>query len=88
LGANASFAQLDRGPIQCLDGLDRISAPALPSPSMPSPRDTIVALSWGCGGTAVAVIRISGPRAGEALHSRHSYWPSGVINSIPRKYAR
>src|SRR5690349_21006792 len=34
---------------------------------MPSPRDTIFALSSGRGVAAVAVIRISGPRAGEAL---------------------
>ncbi len=34
---------------------------------MPSPRDTIFALSSGRGVAAVAVIRVSGPRAGEAL---------------------
>jgi tRNA modification GTPase len=34
---------------------------------MPSPRDTIFALSSGRGVAAVAVIRISGPRAGDAL---------------------
>ena len=34
---------------------------------MPSPRDTIFALSSGRGVAAVAVIRISGPRADEAL---------------------
>src|SRR4029078_3776413 len=34
---------------------------------MPSPRDTILALSPGRGVAAVAVIRISGPRADEAL---------------------
>jgi tRNA modification GTPase len=34
---------------------------------MPSPRDTIYALSSGRGVAAVAVIRISGPRAGDAL---------------------
>jgi tRNA modification GTPase len=34
---------------------------------MPSPRDTIFALSSGRGTAAVAVIRISGPRADEAL---------------------
>src|SRR5690349_6421924 len=34
---------------------------------MPSQRDTIFALSSGRGVSPVAVIRISGPRAGEAL---------------------
>jgi len=34
---------------------------------MPSPRDTIFALSSGRGVSAVAVIRVSGPRADEAL---------------------
>src|SRR5690349_24141779 len=34
---------------------------------MPSPRDTIFALSSGHGIAAVAVVRISGPRAGDAL---------------------
>jgi tRNA modification GTPase len=34
---------------------------------MPSPRDTIFALSSGRGVSALAVIRISGPRAGDAL---------------------
>src|SRR3954471_19986904 len=34
---------------------------------MPSPRDTIFALSSGRGVAAIAVIRISGPRADEAL---------------------
>jgi tRNA modification GTPase len=34
---------------------------------MPSPRDTIFALSSGRGVAAVAVIRVSGPRAGDAL---------------------
>ena len=46
---------------------------------MPSPRDTIFALSSGRGVAAVAVIRISGPRAGEALTALTGKAP------IPRK---
>ena len=46
---------------------------------MPSPRDTIFALSSGRGIAAVAVIRISGPRAGEALQALTGKAP------IPRK---
>ena len=38
-------------------------------PAMPSSRDTIFALSSGRGVAAVAVIRISGPRAGDALQA-------------------
>ena len=46
---------------------------------MPSPRDTIFALSSGRGVAAVAVIRISGPRAGEALTALTAKAP------VPRK---
>jgi tRNA modification GTPase len=46
---------------------------------MPSPRDTIFALSSGRGAAAVAVIRISGPRAGEALQTLTGKVP------VPRK---
>jgi tRNA modification GTPase len=46
---------------------------------MPSPRDTIFALSSGRGVAAVAVIRISGPRAGEALTALTGKAP------VPRK---
>ncbi len=46
---------------------------------MASPRDTIFALSSGRGVAAVAVIRISGPRAGDALKALTGKAP------IPRK---
>ncbi len=46
---------------------------------MPSSRDTIFALSSGRGIAAVAVIRISGPRAGDALTALTGKAP------IPRK---
>src|SRR6187431_113052 len=46
---------------------------------MPTPRDTIFALSSGRGVAAVAVIRISGPRAGDALQALTGKAP------IPRK---
>jgi tRNA modification GTPase len=48
---------------------------------MPSLRDTIFALSSGRGVTAVAVIRISGPRADEALQIMVGRMP------VPRKAA-
>ena len=48
---------------------------------MPSPRDTIFALSSGRAAAAIAVIRISGPRADEALQSLTGRMPQ------PRKAA-
>jgi tRNA modification GTPase len=49
-------------------GLDPCPASALPCAAMSEPmRDTIFALSSGRPPAAIAVVRISGPRAGEAL---------------------
>jgi tRNA modification GTPase len=49
-------------------GLDPAAPAALPCAAMPDPiRDTIFALSSGRPPAAIAVVRISGPRAGDAL---------------------
>src|ERR1700754_2833982 len=60
--------------------LDPPSPWALPCAAMfESPRDTIFALSSGRAPAAIAVVRISGPRAGDALRAL------GVKTPEPRK---
>ena len=45
---------------------------------MPAPRPTIFALSSGRPPAAIAVVRISGPRAGEALQALAGRMPEPV----------
>ena len=51
---------------------------------MPSDRDTIFALSSGRPPAAVAVVRISGPRAGFALEKLVGRVPAAARRSRPR----